>query len=264
MWGMMGQQMGRAMKRVGKATGNQALIEKGRQWQYGHMTPEQLMQHHPSAFLRTYAVRSHLEPPDQVGRVATTSASFQLRHDLGNASSFPGKMRSIVGNDGLTRAPQAHLHLVFQDDAADHHDVHRSSQAGANFSAAFLPMREPKQNDFGNQLTNAKVAGWRTGRITETGLNKANENFVVTTQLTGCTIAKRRDNMLHLKPKGDNSGAAMHNSLPRAETFGRLDYPGQGEEAFVMMKRKPDGHTRLYFQTHDTATGIMRSGKKDF
>jgi hypothetical protein len=36
------------------------------------------------------------------------------------------------------------------------------------------------------------------------------------------------------------------------------------KEAFVMMKRKPDGRTRLYFQKHDKDTGEMTSGKMDF
>lgn len=257
----MWQELGRAMKRAGKLAGNQAMINKGREWQYGHMSPEQLMRHHPSAFLRTYAVQSHIEPPDVVGKAATTQATYQLRHDVGQATTFPN-MHSIVGGDGVTRAPTAHLHLVFASQAAAHQGVHHSNQAGANFDAAFLPMRQAKQDNFAGQLTNKKVTGWQTGRITETALNQQHEDLTLTTQLSGCTIAKRRDNMMHLRPVAD--GAAMHTSLPRAETFGRLDYPAQGEQAFVMMKRKPDGHTRLYFQTHDSATGTMRSGRKDF
>lgn len=258
----MWEEMGRALKRVGKATGNQAMIDKGRHWQYGHLSPEQLMRQHPSAFLRTYAVQSHIEPPDVVGKAATTQASYQLRHDVGHATGFPGNMHSIVGNDGVTRTPSAHLHLVFASQAPAHQAVHQSAQAGANFNAAFLPMRQAKQDDFAGQLTNQKVTGWRTGRITEAALNHQHEDLTLTTQLSGCTIAKRRDNMMHLRPVA--SGAVMHTSLPAAQTFGRNDYPAQGEQAFVMMKRKPDGHTRLYFQRHDTNTGTMRSGRKDF
>ncbi|RDS79583.1 hypothetical protein DWU98_17485 [Dyella monticola] len=258
----MWETLGWAMKRVGKATGSQKLIEKGRQWQYGHLSPEQLMRQHPSAFLRTYAVQSHLEAPDRVGALANTQRTFQLRHDLGNATAFPHSMTHIHGNDGVTRTPKAHLHLIFDTDAAAHHGAHQSPQAGANFQAAFLPMRQVAHDKFGGglRLTDQQIPQWQTGTISRSALHRQHEDLTLTTQLSGCTIAKRRDNMLHLRPAED--GATMHGTLPRASTFGRLDYPGQGDQAFVMMKQK-NGRTRVYFQRHDPNTGHMHSGKKD-
>lgn len=259
----MWEKLGWAMKRVGKATGNQKMIDKGRQWQYGHLSPEQLMRQHPSAFLRTYAVQSHLEPPDRPGAAASTQRTFQLRHDPGNATVFPTTMTQIHGNDGVTRAPRAHLHLIFDTSAAAHQQTHQSARAGGNFQAAFLPMRQVTRDDFGGQVrfNSPRIPQWKTGVISDAALARQREDLTLTTQLSGCTIAKRRDNtMLHLRPAEE--GAAMHGSLPRANTFGRLDYPGEGDQAFVMMKQK-NGRTRLYFQRHDLNTGQMHSGKKD-
>jgi len=259
----MWEKLGWAMKRVGKATGNQALIDKGRQWQYGHLSPAQLMRQHPSAFLRTYAVQSHLEQPDRVGAAASTQQTFQLRHDPGNATVFPTSMTHIHGNDGVTRTPRAHLHLIFDRDAGVHQQVHQSQPAGGNFQAAFLPMRQVAQDNFGGQLrvNRHRIPQWRTGNISQAALGRQPEDLTLTTQLSGCTIAKRANNtLLHLRP--DVDGAVMHGSLPRASTFGRLDYPAQGEQAFVMMKQK-NGRQRLYFQRHDPNTGHMYSGKKD-
>jgi hypothetical protein len=260
----MWQELGRAMKRVGKATGSQALIDKGRHWQYGHLPPEQLMKEHPSAFLRKYAVQSKIEHPEHLGQNASTRATYQLRKGGDTTGQFLG-LSHITGADGIRRQAADHFHLVLDSQAVVHQGRFESQQEGANFHAAFLPMRQATQDNFGNNLQNVQnhLTNYKSGKIKDSALALANEDTTLTTQLSGCTIAKRRDNMLHMRPHND--GQAMQQSLPRASTFGRLDYgTGMDKEAFVMMKRKPDGHTRLYFQKHDLDTGEMTSGKMDF
>jgi hypothetical protein len=261
----MWQELGRAMKRAGKLAGNQAMINKGREWQYGHLSPEQLMKQHPSAFLRTYAVQSKIEHPEHVGgRNASTHETYQLRSGGDTTAQFQG-LSHITGGDGVRRPAANHFHLVLQDQAVGHQNLFESNQVGGNFHAALLPMRQATQDNFGNDLENARhhVANYKSGKLKDSALAAAHEDTTMTTQLSGCTIAKRRDNMLHIRPHDD--GQAMQDSLPRASTFGRSDYgAGMDKEAFVMMKRKPDGRTRLYFQKHDKDTGEMTSGKMDF
>lgn len=258
----MWETIGRNLKRAGKATGNQWMIDRGRQMQYGHLSPEQLMKQHPSAFLRTYAVQSHIEHPEHVGRNASTNENFQLRTDLGEATVFPNLNRIVEQSTGIARAPAQHLHLVFDEQADAHQHVHKSTQIGQTFNAAFLPMRQARQDNLSGGLTADTVTEPDTGRIHDDALDHAHENVTLTTQLSGCTIAKRVDSMMHLRPH--DSGATMQRSLSRAETFGRLDYPGDEQQAFVMMRKKPDGHTRLYYQVHDPETRTIRAGKKDF
>lgn len=258
----MWETIGRAIKRVGKATGNQRMIDQGRHLQYGHLSPEQLMKQHPSAFLRTYAIQSHVEHPEHVGRAASTSESFQLRTDPGNASAFPNLNEIVESSTGRRRTPTQHLHLVLDEQAQQHEQIHTSTQVGGSFRAALLPMRQARSDDLGGEPTEANVEHLQSGRISDAALGQAHEDVTLTTQLSGCTIAKRRDSMLHLRPH--ESGKTMHESLPPARTFGRLDYPEPHQQAFVMMRQKPDGHTRIYFQVHDAETNTIRSGKKDF
>jgi hypothetical protein len=259
------QDLGRAMKRAGKLIGNQSMIDKGREWQYGHLPPDQLMQQHPSAFLRKYAVQSKIEHPEHVGLNASQHATYQLRGSDDTKGNFHG-MNHISDSSGVRRQASGHYHLVFQGQADEHRDVFTSTQVGGDFHAAFLPMRQAKSDDFGGKFTarstSANVHSPKTGRITDTQQANAEGQLTLTTQLSGCTIAKRKDNMMHLRPDAD--GGAMQDTMPREQTFGRRDYPAPGEEAFVMMRRKPDGRTRLYYQKHNPDTGEMVSGKKDF
>lgn len=105
---------GRSLKRLGKSLGNQWMIDKGRQWQYGHLSPEQLFKQHPSAFLRTYAIESLLEAPDaaRTSMRASTNRNFQLRVAPPQAvlSQF-GPIEEAA--TGIRRAPRAYVHLVF-------------------------------------------------------------------------------------------------------------------------------------------------------
>jgi len=262
----MWQQIGRTVKRAGKFFGSQALIDKGRQWQYGHLSPDQLLKQHPSAFLRKYAIQSKLENPDKPNTDAPASLNqtHQLRTGGTTAPNFLG-LSHITGSDGVRRPAAGYFHLVQDTQAATHAQTFESHQVGANVQAAFLPMRQVARNDFGGDLQNTKtqVPDWKNGRVRVRDMVGANEDTIFTTQLSGCTIAKRRDNMLHLRPS--ETGDEMQGSLPRPNTFGSLDYgAGWGREAFVMMRHKPNGNVRLYYQKHDVNTGEMSSGRMDF
>jgi hypothetical protein len=92
-------------------------------------------------------------------------------------------------------------------------------------------------------------------------LAHAGENVTLTTQLSGCSIVKRYGTMLHLRPRTD--GLAMQQSLSPAHTYGRQNYPAP-DRAFVMMRQKPDGRTKIYFQHQDWTTAGLRSGSRYF
>jgi hypothetical protein len=259
---------GRNLKRLGKRTGTQWMIDKGREWQYGHLSPEELLKQHPSAFLRTYAIESQLESPDapRTRLRASVNRNFQLRvaPDGAPLRQF-GPIQEVAS--GIRRAPLGFVNLVFSEQAA----AHGTPQLGQTFHAAFLPMRQVTQDNFntlavaGNRRQrfearlNQNVPGYQRGRITDNQLAHAGETVTLTTQLSGCSIVKRYGTMLHLRPKND--GLAMQNSLSPEHTYGRRDYP-QPHQAFVMMRRKPDGRTKLYFQRQDWVTGTLHSGSR--
>ncbi|WP_157671967.1 hypothetical protein [Cellvibrio sp. PSBB006] len=252
------ENLGALVKSTGKQIGNQALIDQGRHLQYGHLSPDELFKQHPSEFLRSYAVQSTIQHPEHPGGQSNTNVSFQLRTITANTSVFPN-LNQITDASGVTRTPIQHLQLIKTSDSAAHAGTHNSQQVGNNFSAAFLPMLQASTDQLPNRLNDVLVPGFSQGRVRDKNLNRRGETITVTTQLSGCSVTKRGGDLMHIRPSV--SGIALNSSLANnSNTFGRNDYPGQG--AFVMMRKKPDGGTKLYFQKHDPNTNTITSGSR--
>jgi len=213
---------GRAIRRVGKATGIRPIKNLGRRMAYGHLSPEQLLKQHPSAFLRRHAVESNVEPGAYVGNLpASTREKFFL-------SRYQAYGRR-PGGYSLNRTNDPRSRRV-------------TDRRGPNFSAAFLPMRQMALD------TNPPHAVAPGGNVTDAALDNAGENVTLTTQLSGCSITHQGGCLRHLRPAV--SGAALHTNLDLASpghTYGRNAYPGP-ITSFVMMKKKRDGRTKLYHQ----------------
>ncbi|HBK56401.1 MAG TPA: hypothetical protein DDZ76_08990 [Xanthomonadales bacterium] len=261
------EDVGRAIKRTGKALGNQRMIETGRQLHYGHLSPEQLFKKHPAAFLRSYAVQGAVQAPDDPGGTSNTATQFQFRTITNRTSIFPN-LRQITDRSGVTRTPRGHLELIKSSDAGQHQALHGSVQVGHDFSAAFLPMLQSSDDRLtsrgrsSGKPSHQTVSGFDHGRVRDRSLNRRGESIVVTTQLSGCSVTRQSSAFLHIRPHTD--GATLHSTLARqGPTFGRNDYPG-GQRAFVMIRRKSDGSARLHYQIHDADNGTIRSGRRRF
>ncbi len=260
------EDVGRAIKRTGKLLDRPKLVEKGRRMQYGHLSPEQLFQQHPAAFLRTYAIQSKVQEPDDPGGASNTATQFQLRTVTSRTSSFP-QFDRITDASGRTRRPLAHLSLIQSGDADLHREAHGSQRVGHDFTAAFLPMVQSTSDrmDAGVQPhgtpNDTRVTGFSQGRLPANTLNPRAESIVVTTQLSGCSVSRQGGAFMHIRAQGDST--ALHDALGgEGPTFGRRDYPG-GQQAFVMIRHKPDGSARLHYQVHDGQTATIRSGRRD-
>lgn len=260
------EDVGRAIKRTGKLLDRPNLVEKGRRMQYGHLSPEQLFQQHPAAFLRTYAVQSRVQDADAPGGASNTATQYQFRNVTSRTSSFP-QFDRITDASGRTRRPLAHLSLIESGDAQGHRQAHDSRQVGQDFTAAFLPMVQSINDrmDAGAQPhgtpNDTRVTGFSQGRLPANTLSQRAESIVVTTQLSGCSVSRQGGAFTHIRPQGDST--ALHDALGgQGPTFGRRDYPG-GQQAFVMIRHKPDGSARLHYQVHDGQTATMRSGRRD-
>ncbi len=261
------EDVGRTIKRTGKALGNQRMIETGRQLHYGHLSPEQLFKQHPAAFLRSYAVQGAIQAPDHPGGTSNPAGQFQFRTITDRTSVFP-QLQQITDRSGVTRTPRAHLQLIQSGDAGQHQAVHGSARVGRDFSAAFLPMLQSRDDRMtGRGRSSGKpsdqtVSGFSQGRVRDRNLNRRGESIVVTTQLSGCSVTRQSSAFLHIRPHTD--GATLHGTLARqGPTFGRNDYPN-GRQAFVMIRRKPDGSARLHYQVHDSGSGTITSGRRRF
>jgi hypothetical protein len=260
------EELGRAIKRKGKQENRPDLVDKGRWLQYGHLSPDELFQQHPAAFLRTYAVQSKVQEPDQPGGAPNTAMPFQFRTVTSRTSAFP-QLDRITDASGRTRRPLAHLSLIHSADAENHREVNRSRQVGHDFTAAFLPMVQSTSDrmDAGGQPhgtpNDTRVTGFSQGRLPANTLNQRAESTIVTTQLSGCSVSRQDGAFMHIRPDTDAPGLQQTLSV-NGPTFGRNDYPG-GQQAFVMIRHKPDGSARLHYQVHDDRAGTIRSGRRN-
>ena len=258
--------LARAMKRKGKQENRPGLVDAGRWLHYGHLSPDELFQQHPAAFLRTYAVQGKIQEPDQPGGAPTTAMPLQFRDVTSKSSSFP-QLDRITDASGRTRRPVAHLSLIQPGDADQHRSAHRSRRQGHDFTAAFLPMLQSTSDrmDAGLQPpgtpNDARVTGFSQGRLPDNMLSTRAASIVVTTQLSGCSVGRQGGAFMHIRPHTDAPG--LHQTLSaQGPTFGRNDYPN-GQQAFVMIRHKPDGSARLHYQVHDDRTGTIRSGRRN-
>ncbi len=234
---------GRDLKRLGKTIGNQRMIDKGREMQYGHMRPDELLQHHPSAFLRQYEVRSFLEGADAPATQATDH-----NHQFALINIGAGGYDITESRTGVSKKAKQQLGLIHAANLGD------NEQVGHTFNAAFLPMRQanPGEVATGN-IDNVTVANGVNGRVTDVGLTAAHTNMTMTTQLSGCSVTRQQNALSHIRPHA--SGTVLNTNLGTQHTFGRQDMPHG--EAFVMMRKKPDGRTKLHWQrdSQQTTTG---------
>lgn len=258
--------LARAIKRKGKQENRQGLVDAGRWLQYGHLSPDELFQQHPAAFLRTHAVQGRIQEPDQPGGAPTAAMPLQFRNVTSRTSSFP-QLQQITDQTGRTRRPVAHLSLIQPGDADQHRSAHGSRRQGHDFAAAFLPMLQSTSDrmDAGPQPhgtpNDTRVTGFSQGRLPDSMLSTRAESIVVTTQLSGCSVGRQGGAFMHIRP--DTDGRVLQQTLSvHGPTFGRNDYPG-GQQAFVMIRHKPDGSARLHYQVHDDRTGTIRSGRRN-
>lgn len=261
------EDVGRALKQTGKAVGLQPMIDRGRELQYGRLSPDRLFTEHPSEFLRRYAVQSAVQAPDDPGGHSNTVERFQFRTITANTSTFPN-LEQITDESGRSRAPRQHLQLIRSADAQRHQEVHGSEQVGQEFTAAFLPMLQTRddrlQGGRSPGVPNAtNVDGYDQGRVRDANLRRRAQSVVVTTQLSGCSVTRQGSAFLHLRPHED--GAQLNDTLSQRDypTFGRSDYPN-GQQAFVMVQKKQDGSSRLHYQVHDAEHSAIRTGRRDF
>lgn len=260
------EELGRAIKRKGKQEGRPDLVDKGRWLQYGHLSPDELFQQHPAAFLRTYAVQGKVQEPDDPGGTSNTATGFQFRTVTSRTSAFPS-LNQITDRSGSTRRPLAHLSLVKSSDAEEHRGAHGSTCMGHDFTAAFLPMMQSTSDQMTSGAqphgtpNDARVTGFSQGRLPANTLSQRTESTIVTTQLSGCSVSRQGGAFMHVRP--DTDGRVLQQTLSaNGPTFGRNDYPG-GQHAFVMIRHKPDGSARLHYQVHDGGTGTIQSGRRN-
>lgn len=260
------EDVGRVIKRTGKLLDRPDMIERGRRMQYGHLSPEDLFQQHPAAFLRTYAVQSRVQDADRPGGASNTATQFQFREVTSRTSSFP-QFDRITDASGTTRRPLAHLSLIETADAPQHREAHGTERVGRDFTAAYLPMVQSNSDRMlggghpPGTANDTRVTGFSQGRLPANTLSQRAETTIVTTQLSGCSVSRQGGAFMHIRPHDDST--ALHDTLgEQGPTFGRRDYPN-GAQAFVMIRHKPDGSARLHYQVHDGQTATIRSGRRD-
>jgi hypothetical protein len=251
---------GRAVKRVGKARENDSIIQRGRNMQYGHLSPEALLQKHPSAFLRRYTIRagsglvqgseSPLRGSNGFNQTATHDRAFNLVNVTGEQY---GNMRTdgssdIIGNDGHTRARKGDFSLMLgsnRDMAVA--GLGEALSVGPSFKGAFLPMVEANYGRLNSAPSAKNVDQYRRGKLSIEGLAKSKPVF--TTELTGCSIVRNGTALSHIRPHPSSSGRELHSSFSGEKSFGRRDYP-DASNTFTMIRKKPDGRVKLYYQKH--------------
>lgn len=257
---------GPVIKHMGKKIGNQRLIDAGRRLHYGHLSADQLFQRHPSAFLRHYAIQSVIQAADEPGGRTNYNDQFQIRTITTRSSAFP-QMNRITDSSNVTRVPTQHVQLVRAAEGGNHQARNHSVQLGNNFSAAFLPMLQAKNDHLtfrgsrGPRLSPLSVHGYSEGRVRDKRMRHHQQSLTVTTQLTGCSVTRQGASLMHIRPH--QSGTALQMALPGrgTNTFGRQSY-GNNNKAFVMFRRKANGRTKLYFQVHNERTNRISSGSR--
>lgn len=219
--------VGQGVKRLGKATRIQWVTRAGQQMHHGHLSPEQLLKQHPSAFLRTHPIESAV----QNGGHSDDNVRSQTAHRF-----FLSRYGALGNNPAGYTLRQAD----------DLRNEHVDDPRGPVFRAGFLPMRQ-MANDA--DAANTVAAG---GGVWDADLDRAHENVTLTTQLSGCSITHQGGQLQHLRPQ--HCGATLNTSLEAASpgsTYGRNDYPHTrvaSPTSFVMTKKEANGRTRLYHQ----------------
>jgi hypothetical protein len=255
---------GRALKRIGKETGNESLVAQGRKLQYGHLTPEELLQQHPSAFLRKNTLRSNFLQPgdsplvkgDQAGfhGKAKRETGFQLMSHAADAKGFEfysvENDKIVDSASGTSRSRKQAYSLIPSHLGAEGLKLYRDmtgqdAQLGPTMTGAFLPMVQAKFDTLRSKPSKKNVNLFKEGTVNTDHL--ATGHSVFTTELTGCSVVRQQSSLHHIRPNSD--GAKMQKSFPSSQSYGRLDYP-DANNSFVMMRTKPDGRVKLYYQTH--------------
>ncbi len=251
LWNTPREQKGRMLKRVGKTLGIQSLIDKGREMHYGHLSPEELLVQHPSAFLRQNTIRGHflqhsMAPlGEDFDEPASLDRSFKLlrmndpSHGLrgGQITDQTGRQRPRTGD--YTLVQDTHLAAARERGVA---------QESASFRGGFLPMLQTNRTDPSPDDTR-HFSGFGEGALDIRRLSSPSHP-VFTTELTGCSVVRLGHHLAHLRPHPDSGGSELQQHLQPAPSFGRTDYPAVDDRAFVMMRRKADGRVKLYFQKH--------------
>ncbi|MCG8633286.1 MAG: hypothetical protein MI863_05625 [Desulfobacterales bacterium] len=252
---------GRLLKRYGKATKKSKLEEKGRQKQYEHYTPENLLMKHPSQFLRTYKIRSdmlqHSENPgvaEPYSGKATGNMQYSLMAPDMGLFKEPGGSQIKEGKK--SRKAQGYFQLLPKKHEGQMIPSY-GEKAGENISAGFLPMLQTREN-IGGQAGEGNVDDFRQGRLKESRLGQS--GIALTTEFSGCTLLRQKNALLHLRP-GDQGGEALQSKFPRENTFGKLDY-GNADQTYAMVRQKPDGRMKVYWQSHFTDKAQTIVGSK--
>ncbi len=253
---------GRALKKLGKELGNQSHIDQGRQLQYGHLPPEQLLVQHPSAFLRANTIRGnflqHSENPLRGNKAKngfSEKASTQRSFHLVDSQSLPGysgvsNNQIIDSKSGQDNQRKGDFSLV--------QDTHKTLVKNAygvgdepfnrNLQGAFLPMLQAQHKQLTSAPSSKNVTAFKRGALDTASLDQPSHP-VFTTELTGCSVVRHKNALAHIRPHPAGDGTTLHSSFTPAQSYGRKDYQ-DAENAFVMTRQKPDGRTKLYYQTH--------------
>jgi|GEM_PF-6950966 len=254
---------GRALKGLGKALGNKSYVDAGRKLQYGNLSPEELLLKHPSAFLRQYTIRAgFLQQPDDSLRsknaktgfneTATASKKFHLVASKSSKSiGIPSVEKDTIFDvsSGWTHKRKQDFNLVQISRKKDVEKVFGADkvQFGPEIEGGFLPMVQSKFGTLTSTPSNKNVKAFKRGEL-GLGSLKQPSNPVFTTELTGCSIVRLKNSVAHIRP-GDAGGEALQSSFTPGQSYGRKDYL-DADNSFVMLRKKPDGRTKLYYQTH--------------
>jgi hypothetical protein len=257
---------GRALKRIGKETGNTEHVDAGRRLQYGHLSPEQLFQQHPSAFLRENNVRANFVQHSTMPLVTGQEKGFHGKargnagfHLMAHPDGTQGFEAYSVDHDkivdsvsGRTHGRKAAYSLV-PSEPRDPNDGRKKfeemtesePQLGPRMTAAFLPMVQSKSDKLTSPLNKKNVKAFKAGTIDTARLDAG--HLVLTTELTGCSIVRQGSNLHHVRPESE--GRKLQDNFTSSQSYGRKDYP-EADNSFVMARKKPDGRVKLYYQTH--------------
>lgn len=260
------EQEGRALKRLGKERNNQSYIDQGRKLQYGHLSPEELLQRHPSAFLRQYTIKAgwlqHPEAPlgkdfDQVAKRRAKLKLVKGPAELGVPD--PGDDRITEESTGIERKRKGHFNLIRAGSEREVKDRFGAGnlEIGPQFEGGFLPMVQSRYPKLTSAPSERNVEQFKKGKLGTQGMEGSPPVF--TTELSGCSITHSGGRLVHIRPHAQATGEELQSSLPKGRTFGRGDYPAS--DAFVMLRKKGD-RMKLYYQKHSAVDGRSTSGSR--
>lgn len=256
---------GRALKRLGKELGNASYIARGRKLQYGHLTPEQLLTQHPSAFLRSNTIRAGflqnsdvaLSERSSEGGFSEGAAHRRTFHLISNRGSealaYSGVHQSdqiLDSRTGKTQARHADFNLVQDSRKSQVEDAFGKDNVGVGpgFEGAFLPMLQSRFPALTSAPGKKNVTAFKRGKLDTASMDRPSQP-IFTTELTGCSIVRMGNTVLHVRPHPDSDGTTLQGSFAREQSYGRKDYP-DAMNSFVMLRKKSNGGIKLYYQTH--------------